>query len=181
MFATAALGVAIGTAAPAAPRHRPFAEMRGGCSDFATDVAASRAALASGATRLVPALRPADPPHARVDLGRAYRVRLWPAALSPAAAREVPAGRDPSAAVGFVWFDAPAPGRYRVGFSRKRWIGLRDAAGAAVEAAAFEMQTGCRPLFKVVDFDLPAAGRYRLFLGAADRGSARFVVLRGDS
>lgn len=100
----------------------------------------------------------------RAQVEQPYRVVLI------ACARE---GCRPNTFEGRFPLDIPRPGRYRIAIDQPAWIDVLGDTGKA-EGLMCE-HTGCNPIRKIVQFELPA-GRHWLHLSAAAQAEIAFLV-----
>lgn len=78
---------------------------------------------------------------------------------------------------GLALIDIPAAGRYRVSADSEVWIDVA-AENQLVASRDFRGQRGCNAPHKVVEYDLPRAGRYMLQLSMSTPQSVRATVTR---
>lgn len=78
---------------------------------------------------------------------------------------------------GVSGFESPKSGRVRVAAGSKIWFDVVDReTKKPVEARAFEMQTGCDKIFKVVEFELRARRGYVLQVSSGGAKTAEFLI-----
>lgn len=69
---------------------------------------------------------------------------------------------------GHVGFSVPVTGRYRIGLTSESWVDVL-IDGDYLDAAAFAGRVGCKPLRKLVDYQLEAGKSYVLMLSGGSQ------------
>lgn len=152
---------------------RPMDEMQGDCSNYRWDVSAELALWAMPADEVAAArVRDAAPP---VALSKRQSLTLAPSAevTLPVTPEKNRSSADTFSGLVAVVF--AEPGLYRVSADSGVWIDLVQG-DAKIASSAFEMQTKCPTVFKVVAYDVPAAGTYLIQLNGAKEASVDIAV-----
>lgn len=144
------------------------------CDTYDMDVAAdmellgqeaASIAMGSGAGGEVPA----------IDLRRTYEITLHP---QTAVDFTVEPGRvllDEGSYAGFLAVTVPDPGRYRFSFSAASWVDV-VGDGKNLDPARFAGRHACKPLRKLVEYDLDAGKQYMLMLSGASKPAMLMAV-----
>jgi hypothetical protein len=165
-----------GSIALAQPTSRPMSEMHGKCSDFAWDVQNELKLWGDTPVALTAAPLAAKASEApkgkkiQLELGseRLMRLLVQPARPTPP---------EMSSFGGFVAFEVPRDGDYRVSAGSRLWFEVVPAGKSkAVESPGFEMQTGCEKIIKVVLYPLKAKTRYLLQVTGSAVSNAAFLI-----
>lgn len=141
-------------------QHRAFQEMEGGCDRFQVPLQAEFAAWEKTA-QVVRAAETADsapalPMGSKVELALVEQTKVK-MAHKP---QKVFATKAKTYG-GLAKFAVPKDGKYRVSLGGKIWVDLvEEKNGKIVPASHFEMQTGCKKIFKVVEFSLRVGVNY---------------------
>lgn len=139
-----------------AQKSRPMGEMHGACDNYKMNMSEELAAWSQS-----PFLRQ---PGEKAFLPLATKLTLK---LSP----------EGSAFAGRFPVRAEADGRMKISAGSKLWFDLVDTrTGQPVEAAEFEMQTGCEKIFKVVAFPVRKDATYTLQVSKSARADADFLL-----
>ncbi|MGE3262962.1 MAG: hypothetical protein AB7K68_14370 [Bacteriovoracia bacterium] len=157
-------------------QHRAFREMKGGCDRFQVPLQAEFAAWektaqvvqAAEATESAPAL----PIGNRIDLALSEQKKVK-LAVQP---QKVFATKAKTYG-GLAKFSVPNDGKYRVSLGGKIWVDLvEEEGGKIVPASHFEMQTGCKKIFKVVEFSLRAGVNYLVQISSNPAATAPLLL-----
>jgi hypothetical protein len=108
-----------------------------------------------------------------VELDRAYEVALHPqseVAFTVEPGRALP---DEGSNAGFMTVSVPASGRYRFSFSAASWVDV-VGNGKNLDPVLFAGRHACKPLRKLLDYDLEAGKGYVLMLSGS---SARTMLM----
>jgi hypothetical protein len=149
-----------------------------GCATYTWDLAREFSALTSTG-RTVVADGGASTGKRWLAIGKRYDATLRPQAEVAFVAPPASARTTEGSAAGLLFFRSARAGRYRIALSTHHWIDLLDGA-EPIHSSAHEGRSGCEPLHKVVEFDLPAKRALTIQLsGAAARRVS--VVITGPS
>lgn len=112
-----------------------------------------------------------------VELGRTYEITLHP---QTEVNFTVEPGRvllDEGSYAGFMAVTVPDSGRYRFSFSAASWV---DVAGDGenLDPALFAGRHACKPLRKLIDYDLDAGKPYLLMLSGASKSEMLMAARR---
>jgi len=154
------------------PQHRPLNEMHGGCASFDMDVRTELRTMAGAHEARIAWPGRGEQPAMLMPM-RPVEIRLLP---RDHVALTVPPKRA-AAYAGMVAFSVPEGGRYRISSGQPVRIEIVEE-NVPMEAAAFEMQTECPALFKVVVFPLKGGRLYWLELSSDVRDVA--ILLTPD-
>jgi hypothetical protein len=165
----AAVGVGLsGVAAPLDAQERPPRDpATETCESYDQDVHADIALLQQECRQLMSASDgDAEPPV--VEVVRHYSVTLHPQG-------EVKFTVEPSRVMladgsfaGHMGFSVPVTGRYRIGLTSESWVDVLIDSDY-LDAAAFAGRVGCKPLRKLVDYQLEAGKSYVLMLSGGSQ------------
>jgi len=148
--------------ATAGEAQRPMSEMHGDCSNFSLDLKHEFDLWQSAATTVQAAAAAVEGAQA-LSTERLYEVKLLPHASVRFEAPPLKDRGGPDKFSGLVRLQVPADGIYGVAASNGLWIDVVDGR-ALVSADRFEMQTGCKRIFKIIEFPLRAGTSYWLQL-----------------
>lgn len=164
VIAFLACGLVMGTASVfGEPRHRPMAEMHGGCASFQMDLQVELGAMKKDRRGLM--AWPARGDHANLlAILSPVEISLLPLDHTVLTVEAKRAGDY----AGTVPFRVPKSGRYRLSAGSSAWIEV-VGDGGPVEPLAFEMQTECSALSKTVVYPLNAGVPYWLEVSAMTR------------
>jgi len=78
---------------------------------------------------------------------------------------------------GVFYFQVPKSGKFRISAGSKVWSDVVEVdTNKIIEAAEFEMQTGCDRIFKTVIFDLTAKTKYALQVNSSVKPAVDFLI-----
>lgn len=143
------------------------------CDGFTWQVTQERA-LFGGAPQSLPAGKEGASA-APLVAGQLYQLQLVPQTEVTFVAAPGKKMLSDGAHAGLALIDIPAAGRYRVSLDSETWIDV-VAGDHLVPSRDFRGQRGCNAPHKVVEFDLPRAGRYTLQLSMSTNPSVRATV-----
>ena len=151
--------------------HRPFSEMHGGCENFRMAIAKDLAQWVKPAEKLAPDSAAPVSPGKKIELGPLEEGAAF--AVKPE--KEFRKGKVSFA--GSVSLRVPEAGVYRVSLGGKILLDVVDrAAGNALAAERFEMQTKCPKIFKAVEYRLEKDKDYLLQVSSSASKSAELLV-----
>ena len=121
-----------------------------------------------------------------LQLDQPYRLLLQP---QDTVGFVVPPGREARDAApwgGIAYFHVQESGRYRIGLDTEHWIDLIDAGSRPIDPAAARVipsvahqeQDGCKPLHKLVAFELEGGKTYRMHFSGNQAEQVHVLVTR---
>lgn len=173
MLASSALLFA-STSAVLAHDKAPDATRVDPCQSYEQDVREDLRLLAVAPSPIDASRSPANA--ARLALAQAGDLRLAPQASAVLAVTPERPMMDEGSYAGVVTLQIEAPGRYRVSVGTHFWVDLIDADGAVLDSVLFAGRSECKPLAKLVEYDVRKPGTYTLQLTGGPTPSARVVV-----
>lgn len=146
------------------------------CDTYDMDVAADMTLLKGQPSPVVMGAD-ADGRIPAVELRRTYEITLHPQTEVSFAVEPGRVQLDEGSYAGFMAVTVPDSGRYRFSFSAASWV---DVAGDGenLEPALFAGRHACKPLRKLIDYDLDAGKRYMLMLSGGSKPEMLMAVRR---
>ncbi|HRP86118.1 MAG TPA: hypothetical protein PLS34_01195 [Gammaproteobacteria bacterium] len=159
----AAAAAVLAAAAPLNAQERPPRDpATETCESYDQDVRGDIALLQQEARQLTSAVDGgAEPP--AVEVVRHYAVTLHPQGDVKFVVEPSRVMLADGSFAGHMSFSVPVTGRYRIGLTSESWVDVL-AGGDYLDAAAFSGRVGCKPLRKLVDYQLDAGKPYVLML-----------------
>jgi hypothetical protein len=157
---------------------RPMSEMSGGCENYAMPLSKELSLWDQSEIRV----QGARDVKSTASLPAGQRVNL---SLHMQKKVSLPAKPEKDFSKGEPTFAALATmevkrdGLYRVSLGSKVWLDLVESGSEVpqiVPAAHFEMQTGCRKIFKVVEYNLKAGRKYLLQISSSREPAAQVLT-----
>lgn len=143
------------------------------CDGFTWQVTQERA-IFSGTPQSLPAGKEAAAAP-QLEPGHLYELELLPQTDVTFAATSTKKMLTDGAHAGLALIDIPAAGRYRVSLDSETWIDVAEG-DHLVPSRDFRGQRGCSTPHKIVEFDLPQAGRYALQFSMSTAPTLRVAV-----
>jgi hypothetical protein len=156
---------------PATEAVRPVAEMKGDCAAYKIPLTQEFKDWELGPTSLA---TDEGKKGTILPLGKRLKLMLEPAGKVKFAKPPEKGGRAGYGAI--VPLRVANTGEYRISLGERAWVDVVEKEGNRLEAASFEMQTGCDKIRKVVTYKLNGGRDYLLQVAGARGDSAELMI-----
>ncbi len=157
---------------------RPMSEMSGGCENYAMPLTKEFSIWDQSEIRVQGAQDDKSTANLPADRRITLSLHMQKKVTMPAKPEKDFSKGEPTFA-GLATMEVKKDGLYRVSLGSKVWLDVVEAGSEIVQivpAVQFEMQTGCKKIFKAVEYNLQAGRRYVLQISSAKEASAQVLT-----